>query len=841
VKYLIFLILSVFVEFNALCQEDIQAGLFFSSHEVIQDKRTSLNLSADKPFEFPHGFSLEFDANFREGDGYYGYIFRIIGDNNTNIDLVSNLEPTATPNFYLVLKDKVLFSYKWSEIPNGSFDRWLKIRIDIDSKNSKLIVSFNGNKQEVKVTDISALKDFNIEFGACRNVNFLSTDVSPMSLKDINIYNWKNELLHNWKLSKHVENAVYDEVSQMKGQVENPIWSIDSHVKWKKIKELEIDNILGITKDEDRARIFVVNDHAVYVISTESARIDTIPFKGGMPYLVQGKQIIYNKFTNELWSYSFYNNEIIKYSFDKNSWSKTGIQDKEPDFWHHNKFISPVDSSLVTLFGYGFYTYKSIIHSYDLKTGTWKNIDTKDQVYPRYLSGSGIMNNNEMLVFGGYGSKTGRQELSPEYYYDLYSLNLNDLTYKKLWTLNTPSTPFVPVEGLIADQQSGSFYTLVYSRDSYKTVLKLAKFGIYKNEYQFFNDSIPYRFLDTDSWSTLFLDKRTSQLVAITSHNSDISIHTIAYPPLMPDDVYQQVLIKKSWIIWIVIGIGLLFATLILVYSQRFRKRKLKSLKETLVDHFENLNISPIIPVERKSSNAIYFIGGFQIYNRTGLNITSSLSPTLKQLFLFVFLYTIKNGKGASSQKLDEVLWYDKMGESARNNRNVNISKLRHILSDVDGIELVNENSFWKINMNEPIYNDYFEILQKLRKSKSDKLTEIEINNLISLLSAGEFLPGMQSEWMDKFKLQFTNEIIDGITSLFKEKDVQHNLSLQYHLSDCVLLHEPLNDEGMAMKCSVLKNLGKTGRAKKTYDSFCKEYKKVLGINYSVSFKEIIN
>jgi len=42
------------------------------------------------------------------------------------------------------------------------------------------------------------------------------------------------------------------------------------------------------------------------------------------------------------------------------------------------------------------------------------------------------------------------------------------------------------------------------------------------------------------------------------------------------------------------------------------------------------------------------------------------------------------------------------------------------------------------------------------------------------------------------------------------------------------------------MKCSVLYHLGKKGMAKNLYDSFCREYKQVLGIDYAISFNETI-
>lgn len=836
-RFLIILFLFLITGNLAICQDKLVSGLFFSSHEVIQDKRTSLNLTPSDPFKFPYGFSLEMDANFRKGDGYYGYIFRIIGDSNTNIDLVSNMA-TRSSNFSLILKDKVLFTFNLVDIPEGGTDRWIKIKFDINIREKKLAISFNGNKQEALVPAISGLRNFEMVFGACRNKAFINTDVSPMSLKDIRIFDAKKKLVNEWKLSKHAQNKVYDEIKHDEATIENPNWNIDSHVKWRKLKELRIDSLIGIARDEERGRVFFVDRHAVYMLSTESAALDTIQFSGGFPYNILGSQIIYNKFTNELWSYKFDQNAISKFNFLTKTWSENLKTTKEPDFWHHNKFVSPIDSSLVTLMGYGFYTYKSIIHQYNPKLKLWQNFDRSDQIEPRYLSGCGFLNNKEVLVFGGYGSKTGRQELSPEFYYDLYSFNLTNYTFKKLWTLNSPSKPFVPCEALIPDQQLGIFYTLIYNKNRFASSLHLAKFGIEKNEYQLFNDSIPYNFLDIQSWSTLFLDQKTKQLIAITSHNSAVSLYSISYPPLMPEDVYQSIPVERRWYFWL-IGV-FLSGGLVLLYIVLVRKKNKQSKKDGYHDHIEHPNIIPIEANERKTISAIYLIGGFQIFNSRGQNITSAFSPTLKQLFLFILLHTIQKGRGISSVKLDEVLWFDKSGDSARNNRNVNISKLRTVLEELEGAEVLYENSFWTINLGNIVYCDYQEIFKLLRKSKSTTLTEGEIHELISILSFGELLPAVQTEWMDGFKSKFTNDIIDGLCLMFTEDIVKNNFSLRYHLAECILLYDPLNDEAFAMKCSVLYHLGKKGMAKNSYDSFCHEYKLLLGTDYAVSFNDTV-
>ncbi len=835
-RFLIILFSILIFGPTALGQEELLSGLYFSSHEVNPDNRTSLNLTPSEPFRFPDGFTMEMNANFRQGDGYYGYIFRIIGDHKTNFDLVSS--QAATSNFNLVMKDKVLITFNWADIPDGGYDHWIKIRFNINNKESKISVTINGKKQEAIVAGIAGLRNYNVVFGACRNNSFLNTDVAQMSLKDIRILDANNKLVNEWKLSKHARNLVYDEISNAEALVENPIWNIDSHVKWRKYKELKIDSLHGIAKDEANGRVFFVDNHSVYVFSTNTSTIDTIQAVSGSPSSVMGTQVLYNKSTDELWSYSFNQNAISKFSFITKAWSLRQKSFLEPDFWHHNKFFSPTDSSLITLFGYGHYKYKSIIHRYDKNFKRWQIIDRIGQIEPRYLSSCGFLNNKEMLVFGGYGSKSGRQELSPEFYYDLYLLNLNDYSFKKIWTLDPPEKPFVPCEALIADQQEGIFYTLLYNRINYASSLHLAKFGIEKNEYQLFNDSIPYNFLDTKSWSTLFLDKKTSRLIAITTHNSEVSLYSLAYPPLLPGDVYQRVPFHTRWYIWImVIMLSISFIWISYIF---IRKRKNRDKKERLYELVDHPNIAAIEPIDRKTVSSIFFMGGFQIYDGKGRNITSAFSPTLKHLFLFIFLHTIKNEKGISSAKLDEVLWFDKSGDSARNNRNVNISKLRAILDELGGVEVVNDNSFWKIKMGPNIFCDFCEALHLLRKANSTNMGEIEINQLIALLSFGEFLPAVEADWMDEFKSRFANEAIDGLSSLFKLKEVWSNVSLRYHLAECILVYDPLNDEAFAVKCSVLYHLGKKGKAKNLYDSFCKDYKKALGIDYAILFNDTI-
>ena len=82
----------------------------------------------------------------------------------------------------------------------------------------------------------------------------------------------------------------------------------------------------------------------------------------------------------------------------------------------------------------------------------------------------------------------------------------------------------------------------------------------------------------------------------------------------------------------------------------------------------------------KKSANSILFFGGFQVINKHGDDITKKFTPLLKELFLLIFLYSIKD-KGISVPRLTELLWFSMDAKTAKNNRAVNIAKLKTSLA----------------------------------------------------------------------------------------------------------------------------------------------------------------
>ncbi|WP_200976385.1 kelch repeat-containing protein [Echinicola sp. 20G] len=790
-----------------------------------------MDLTPEKPFEFKNGFNLEFEANFRQGDGHYGYIFRIIANDGTNIDLVSNLASTGS-NFWLVVKDSVLFNFKWEEIPEGGFNKWIPIQFNLSPSNSELSLSINGKIKTKKSSVAKTLKSFRMIYGASKIPSFLNTDVCPMTLRDIQVINGKGKLMYNWKLGKHGYNRAFDEISYSEAIVQNPIWQIDEHVRWKNRKNLKFDELIGITHDNEGSQLFFVTKSAVHVYIVAADSLISYNVEKGNPYPCLGNTITYNPLSHQLWSYSFDTGDLSIFNFDSSSWSLSPIVCKETDLWHHNRFFYQKDKSFNTFGGYGHYTYKSKLNKYYIEEHRWDSVDLASKIPPRYLSALGKNGDEDILIFGGYGSKMGKQGINTEYFYDLYQLKLSNNQINKVWQMEKPSTPFVPSSSMIVDHDLGRFYTLVYNSSKYNTHLKLASFSLFEPEMEFYADSIPYKFLDTESWSNVFLAPSSRKLIALTSSTDGIGIYSQAYPPLLPSEVFQSSPNEwKSLLKYFILGILVVLLICAFVFL-KFKKNRSTPIHYTSPASYLNREVQ-----KKREKSAFYLLGGFQVYSLEGEEITSQFTPTLKQLFLLIFLNTLKYDKGISSLKLNETLWFDKTDSSARNNRNVNISKLRLLLEKTGSTELIGENNHWRITLGPNVYCDYIECLHLLGDTNTSNLFEKDVLSVIHLLSNGNICPSIQSEWIDPFKVDFSNKIVNQLENWIKIISDDHIL---ISVADCMLSYDPLNEEAIMIKCSALCREGKKGIAKQSYDLFCKEYQMLLGVKYPISFNKFI-
>ena len=858
--YILFFLVSFFLK-----AQDITYGLEFNSYEVIKERRTSLHLTPDKEFFFSEGFSMSFDVCFKSDFRFsYGNIFRIIGENQQYIDfIIKEKEITVVDS-----QGKIIVDCSFEDI-SYFYDMYLPFKIRLDIKNN-LVNVLLGEKNYSKNIVLEAFKKTAVYFGRCDYPKLHVNDIPRMIIRDIRINKLTEENIYYWPLLKHSQEGVYDELNNNFAFVDNPSWLIDGHVYWKKQASFNTKNNPQIAYNSDKDQIVIFDYNKLYSYQTSSHVLtdDTI---NNISNYIYTNQIVYNPYTG---TYNYYvdpGKDVIAYDTIRRSWPYSNALS---DYYsHHNKFISSVDSCLYLFGGYGHHRYQNAINKYDYKTQSWEVISYKgDQISPRYLSGLGVINKDNVLIFGGYGSETGAQEIAPQYYYDLYIFNNRKMEVQKVWELTSPDFNFIVANSLVVDTINNCFYALCFSQSSFNTSLFLARFSLERPEYEILGDNISFDFQDINSYADLFLNEENDELFAVTyspivsdsmgvlpvgnsNENSDwyvsknpealVSIYSLSFPPLKASDLFQQ----KSRGINKAIFILIVFLFLcLLFYILKIKKNKEKAIKKKPTQSLDEESFSTISsPVETAGVELIqkpgvYLFEYFKIVDKSQNDISGEFSPLLKELFLLILFNSFKNpGKGISSAEIKEILWFDKSKESAKNNMAVLLSKLRSIFKRVGHIEIRSRNSYWAITFGDDIICDYQEAFQLVRFLKERKnRTKQNIQTLLSIISKGALLPVFQFDWLDSFKADFSNELVDLLSDIINQPDMKIPDSEYVNIANTIFIYDSLNEDALRLKCNILIKMGKNSLAKGIYTQFTKEYFLSLGIPYKCTFEQLV-
>jgi len=848
-------ILSVF--FILCCNKSFSQsyGLGFYSHEVVQDQRTGLDLSPGKTLCFNSSFEIAFDFSFLPSrSDYFGYIVRFVDNNNENIDLIYDKNSKQKYHFRLIIGDK--FSKIAFNIPrNVLFSSWNTIKFKFDYERQLLHLNYGTFSSQTSL----ALKKgdcFKILFGANEYLGFKTTDVPPMKIRNVKIAEGE-DLKYAWALDEYEGGIVREQVGNKDASVVNPLWIKKLHHEWQLLRTLSIKGAASVAFDAKNEILNIVGIDTLYKYHIKSGKLDPVSYLSGNQNLLRGNQSLYDDKNKRL--LNTYIDQKLVSTFDTLSkkWSKNyTLNTPITDFWQYNKFYSETDSSLYLIGGYGHFFYKNQIHRYHFPSGTWQIVEPKgDRFTPRYLAASGISGQGA-YIFGGYGSSTGQQMLNPRNLYDLLYFDVKKNTIKKIYELKVEGEHFVFGNSLIINEKANTYYALTFPKHKFKSHLQLIQGSLAKPDYRRVGSLIPYLFHDINSFADLFYCAESKRFIAVTLFRDEgdrthIQIYSLYSPPI---NVTAGSLSGSKKSIYVVILILLaVLGTGWFIYSRR--KKKTASNPATVIHTTEPVPVVPTHPVavvseafkpvpEKKiieeCTSSIFLFGDMQVFDKQGQEITRQFTPLIKELFLVILLYTIRWERGISSEKLKELLWFDKSDESARNNRSVNIAKLKSILEKIAHSTVSKETGYWKIICDfDSVYVDYqqyFEIIKDKKKLNKEKISE-----LAKIIKRGPFLPNTSYEWMDQFKAEISNEIIDTYLHFAHSIVIADDPELLIELANYIFYFDSINEEAMVIKCKALAHLGKHSQSKNTYENFCKEYKLLYGDDFDKSFNDILS
>lgn len=846
-------------------------GLTFNSFNVPQENRTRLEIGTDNPLCFADNMDLAFEFYFIPNRStYFGYVFRMVNNAGQNIDLLYNEKNKVFNTISAGLFTNINFSLGSDTL----YKRWTKIRYHFfgDSLSCYIDETLSGT---VKI----GLKNkcFKILFGTNNSQEFSTTDAPPMVMRNISIKE-NNTVKYSWSLkNKGSGNIINDSVNNVAATVSNPVWSEDLHKEWQLLRALTVKGNASVAYDKESEGLYVIGDDSVHHFSISDVMSSTSVTTSKGYKLFQGNQSVYNSAENKLYNFYIDIQSIAGYSPTDNTWDKKVDTVANTEFGHTNRIYVKEENALYIFGGYGQMKYKNQVQRYDFNLKKWESIETKgDYFIPRYLGSAG-KSGNHIYILGGYGSKSGDQVLNPGYLYDLVDFDLQTRTFKKIYTLKEPDTSFVFAGSMAIDSANNCFYALCFDKSKYDTKLRLMKGSLVAPKYEFLATTIPYSFHDVVSDADLFYSPNTKQLIAVTQlvdlgKQTTVKIYNIAFPPMpmsIDDMPVESSGIKKAVIIGVIAA-----AVLTLLAFLFFRKRKNKIDASSSSENKNVFTEQPLAPVvesvpsethtvtpssrvfielgdkrmfeapsfvsEREESVNIYLFGNFEILDTDGNDISKQFSPLLREMFLVILLNTLRNGKGISSEKLNDIFWENKTGKNAKNNLSVNIVRLKSILSKLPDIHIVKNGERWECEYDaKKVAIDLADFLQ-LRSLYPNEHGREYVSKMLYFVSRGGFLKQGDYVWLDNIKADISNKIIDELLEEVKNLNPEKDAEYIIEVANSIFNFDSLNEDALHLKCQTLDKLGRHSIAKSTYERFAKEYKKSYGEDFSISFNDIL-
>jgi hypothetical protein len=845
-RYTFIIAIVIFIKSNSFAQ----FGLAFNSHEVVLEKRTSLDLTPEDSLCFKKNFELGFDINFiPNSKTYFGYVVRIIDGDNQNIDLIYDQKT----KYFKVINGENFSSISFAIDSPKLYKEWSRFTLKFNLENQTLQFKVNG-----KLTGSTGIpvnfKCVRFLWGANDFQKFMTRDIPRMQIKDIKIFE-NDELKYFWPLDETSGDIAYDKIDRRAARVKNSVWIRPKYQKWELLSSFTINGYSGVAFDPKQDKVYVIGSDSLAFYTLKNGR-NSIEWMGS-PHLNLrlGNQAIFDTASNKLYDIFIDQQKVVSFDFNNKRWDDDFAAGRITEFWHANKFISTKDSSLYVFGGYGLLKYKNFVQRYSLLSKKWESVfPAGDYFSPRYLAGLGVdPSGNFVYIIGGYGSKTGDQLLDPGNYFDLLRYDVKSRKFKKLYNLASSTARFTFANSLVLGPDSHEYYGMIFQNDSSNSNLQLIKASLNDSNYLLVGNSIPYRFHDIESFADLYYSNLSNRLIAVLLHyssaeekekNTEVKIYSLNFPPEPADFSNTSFQPERRWVNYLIIFGVILIAAIFYWLGWNLFKRRRSAELPGLDKNIEGIPISGIPHLqgqfEKNRWPSIYLFGQFQVFDKNGNDITGFFTPLLKELFLIICINTIRPGRGISSEVLNELLWHDKSEKDAKNNRSVNIAKLKIILEKIGNCSINKESGSWQFQvLDEDIYVDYKAYISLLQQA-ADPSKEY-VHALLDVIKRGVFLYHTEYDWLDNLKSEISGSVIDICIGFIKNQHLTKDPEFIIEIANCIFYFDQLNEDALIYKCKSLILLKRHTLANNIYLKFLKDYKDIYGSDFNKSFHEVIS
>lgn len=828
-----------------LCLRANAQGLEFNTYESETIQKTSYSVFDENPLTFKGHFSISYDLAIQDY-GSFGYIFRLKDLKRENADIYSFVfsydnDERSYLKFNIEAKECLIIDTLCNKTL-GPW-RWIPIEISFFLKEDSVCLTIDKRQYQSGKLGLSGELTPTIMFGSSK----FSEEIPSFAIRNLVISDMDQQI--NFPLNESSGILVHDKQGKIRGKAINPIWLINKSYYWNLLHSQASESTAGYNYDSKSGNFVYFNSDSLYTLDIrrniwEGYKHQPLPMK-----MYLGTNFFYPD-SHSVYIYEVDNHADVCTICALNV--LTGEVEKVDDKFlpsqrhHHSFYLDTIHNKFYIFGGFGSRKYTNTLEVYDLDQKSWNTIKLKgDFVAPRFFSSMGALNANELLLFGGTGNSSGDQSIGKIYYYDLYKINLKDLTVQKVRDFSYDGTQIVPVRNLLLSDDGASFYTLCYPMQEASSHLQLYKFSLQNDSYEVLGNSIPMESKAILSNANLYYNKETKEFYCCTQEfnerggeSSVTRFYSLSAPAIAESALFLYA-VEEGLSLRAVIFVMIVVLVLIIGIAYYLKRKKEKQLMPKATPIRETFT-----QVEnRKSSqaNALYLFGEFTIIDKKGRDITHLFSSKIKQLFLLTFLNGLGNKEGITSNYIYGLLWPEKELSSAKNLKGVTINRLRKILDDLEGIELVYTNSRYSIQLSEAFYCDYQQYLEQMNKIRQSDASQEVSQSLIGILSRGKFLKSIDDSMFDSFKSEQEYELHEMLTIELNNLYMKAAYEQVVQLAEIWLRVDSLNDTALWYMLNACHKLKKEDQAMKKYYLYIAEYNKSMGNNYSYSYSDIIH
>ncbi|NIG56703.1 hypothetical protein [Chitinophaga sp. Cy-1792] len=842
-------------------------GLEFRAKNIMPEQRTSLVIPT-VPLSNDYDYTLSFSLSFAPlSTSYFGYLFRFIDDREQNIDLIYNVHARALQ----IVTGNEFSGISYPMEPGTMARKWKNIRVNIGVNSHRLSLWVDKEKVGEVPLKLLPAKSGNLLFGANRDGSFRNIDLPPMRLRDIQWYR-DDELQLHFPLAQHAGTRDTDLVKGKVAYTEHPVWLQPRYHNWQLAGTWQVKGNAALAFNNKAGTLYITGQHEVlqWNAGRREMQQQLLFQPTGAP---QGNQTVFDEQHQRLYNYFPDSPQVAAYDPHQLRWSHALDSNPVTHFWHPTVFYSSYDSAIYQIGGYGDYQYKNLLRRYHPDTQQWDTPAVQGERFtPRYLSAVGMNSAGDTAyILGGYGSLNGEQLLNPHQLYDLTVLDIRHHRYTKIYTLPKPEHPYAFGGNLVIDAQQQAAYTLIYPNDRLQSAFRLMKTDLHHPRHELIGDTIAFPFVDVKSRATLYYCEQTGELLAVTSYSpdnkiSEVKIYTLLLPVILPEITPVHApwyMVLLSWKV-----LACLVMLLIVIWAEwrpfrigntvttpDTRKEPVLLLPERMITSAPVLQpihfIPDITPVEipmpqevipEPAVNAIpaaplqasiRLFGTFKVVDSSGKDISRQFSPLVKELFLLILLPNITDGQGITTARLTDILWPSMTQAAAKNNRSVNIAKLRSLLDKLGEYSLQKEKGRWILLADETQIKT--DLLQWRQLPAFCQAPDQHLE-----LLKGPLLEGLDYQWLDSYRAAICQEVISNMDEYLQHNHCQLPPARIVAICDCMLRFDPVCESAVMYKCKALAQQQQHASAHKLFLRFQEDYQEIYGEKYERKYAEMI-